>query len=63
MTHLAELEHLSQDLADALQSDVRDFFITVFRKRMGLVQQKEEMMTWPEYNSEFEGLTEFIPQL
>jgi TetR/AcrR family fatty acid metabolism transcriptional regulator len=42
MTRLAELEHLDEELADALQSDVRDFFITVFRQRMGLVQHKDE---------------------
>jgi AcrR family transcriptional regulator len=42
MTRLAELEHLDEELADALQSDVRDFFTTVFRQRMGLVQQKDE---------------------
>jgi AcrR family transcriptional regulator len=42
MTRLAELEHLDEELADALQSDVRDFFIAVFRQRMGLVRQKDE---------------------
>ena len=42
MTRLAELEHLDEELADALQSDARDFFIAVFRQRMGLVQQKDE---------------------
>jgi AcrR family transcriptional regulator len=44
MTRLAELENLDQELADALQSDVRDFFIAVFRHRMGLVQQNHETM-------------------
>ena len=42
MTRLAELEHLDEELADALQSDVRDFFIAVFRQRMTLIQQKDE---------------------
>jgi AcrR family transcriptional regulator len=42
MTRLAELQHLDEELADALQSDARDFLITIFRQRMGLVQQKVE---------------------
>ena len=42
ITRLAELEHLDEELADALQSDVRDFFTTVFRQRMGLVQHKDK---------------------
>jgi AcrR family transcriptional regulator len=42
MTRLAELEHLDEELADALQSDARDFLIAIFRQRMGLVQQKVE---------------------
>jgi TetR/AcrR family fatty acid metabolism transcriptional regulator len=42
MTRLAELEHLDEELADALQSDVRDFFIAVFRQRMALIRQKDE---------------------
>ncbi|NIO72230.1 MAG: TetR family transcriptional regulator [Anaerolineae bacterium] len=44
MTRLAELEHLDEELADALQSDVRDFFIAVFRHRMGRIQQGQEML-------------------
>lgn len=42
MTRLAELENLDQELTDALQSDARDFLVTIFRERMGLVQQKVE---------------------
>jgi AcrR family transcriptional regulator len=42
MTRLAELENLDQELADALQSDVRDFFIAVFRHRVGLLPQNHE---------------------
>jgi AcrR family transcriptional regulator len=42
MTRLAELENLDQELADALQSDARDFLVTIFRNRMGLVQQRVE---------------------
>ena len=44
MTRLAELEHLDEELADALQSDARDFLIAIFRHRMGLVQQNHETM-------------------
>jgi AcrR family transcriptional regulator len=43
-TRLAELEHLDEELADALQSDARDFLIAIFRHRMGLVQQNHETM-------------------
>jgi AcrR family transcriptional regulator len=44
MTRLAELEHLDQELADALQSDARDFLVAIFRQRMGLVQQRDEII-------------------
>jgi AcrR family transcriptional regulator len=44
MTRLAELEHLDEELADALQSDARDFLIAIFRDRMALVQEKDEML-------------------
>jgi AcrR family transcriptional regulator len=44
MTRLAEFEHLDEELADALQSDARDFLIAIFRHRMGLVQQNHETM-------------------
>jgi AcrR family transcriptional regulator len=42
MTRLAELENLDEELADALQSDARDFLIAIFRDRMGLVREKDE---------------------
>jgi len=44
MTRLAELEHLDEELADALQSDARDFLIAIFRQRMGLIQQNDKMV-------------------
>jgi AcrR family transcriptional regulator len=42
MTRLAELEDLDQELTDALQSDARDFLVTIFRDRMGIVQSRSE---------------------
>jgi AcrR family transcriptional regulator len=44
MTRLAELENLDQELADALQNDARDFLVAIFRHRMGLIQQNDEMV-------------------
>ena len=44
LTRLAELEHLDEELADALQSDARDFLVAIFRHRMGLIQQNDEMV-------------------
>jgi AcrR family transcriptional regulator len=44
MTRLSGLEHLGQELTDALKSDVRDFLIAIFRHRMGLIQQNDEMI-------------------
>ena len=44
MTRLAELEHLDEELADALQGDARDFLVAIFRHRMGLIQQNDEMI-------------------
>lgn len=44
MTRLAEVESLNEELVDALQGDVRDFFITVFRHRAGRIQQGQEML-------------------
>ncbi len=44
MTRLAELENLDEELADALQSDARDFLIAVFRHRLGLIHQNDEMV-------------------
>jgi len=44
MTRLAKLEVLSEELAEALQSDPRDFFIAVFRDRMGRIAQNQETL-------------------
>ena len=44
MTRLAELERLDEELADALQSDACDFFIAIFRDRMGRIEQNQEML-------------------
>ncbi len=44
MTRLAELEHLDEELADALQSDASDFLIAIFRHRLGLIHQNDEMV-------------------
>lgn len=44
MTRLAELRDLPQELQDALQSDAREFIVTIFRDRMGrMVQSLEEI--------------------
>jgi AcrR family transcriptional regulator len=44
MTRLAELETLDEELMGALQGDVHDFFIAMFRHRMGRIQQGQEML-------------------
>ena len=44
MTRLAELESLDEELASALQGDARDFLVAIFRHRMGLIQQNDEMV-------------------
>lgn len=44
MTRLAGLETLDEELMEALQGDVHDFFIAVFRHRMGRIQQGQEML-------------------
>jgi TetR/AcrR family fatty acid metabolism transcriptional regulator len=44
MTRLAEVESLNEELVDALQGDVRDFFITVFHHRADSIQQGQEML-------------------
>jgi AcrR family transcriptional regulator len=45
MTRLAELRDLPQELQDALQSDPREFLVTIFRDRMGrIVQSHEEIL-------------------
>ncbi len=45
MTRLAEVETLPEELMGAaLQGDVRDFFIAMFRRRMGYMQRGQEML-------------------
>jgi len=44
MARLTELESLDEELVGALQGDVRDFFITMFRHRAGRIQQSQEML-------------------
>jgi AcrR family transcriptional regulator len=44
MARLAELESLDEELMEALHGDVRDFFIAMFRHRMGRIQQGQEML-------------------
>jgi len=44
MTRLAELESLDKELVEALQGNVRDFFVATFRHRMGRIQQGQEML-------------------
>ena len=44
MTRLAEMEHLNEELTQALQGDARDFLVAIFRHRMGLIQQNDEMV-------------------
>jgi AcrR family transcriptional regulator len=44
VTRLAETDHLSVELEEALQGDVRDFFVRMFRHRLQLIQQNHETM-------------------
>jgi AcrR family transcriptional regulator len=44
MSRLAEVEALGEELVDALQGDVRDFFVTTFRHRANRIQQSQEML-------------------
>lgn len=44
MVRLAELEELGEEVRQALQSDARDFLITMFRDRMGRVVESEETL-------------------
>jgi AcrR family transcriptional regulator len=44
MTRLAEVESLNEELVDALQGDVRDFFVAVFRHRADSFQKGQEML-------------------
>jgi TetR/AcrR family fatty acid metabolism transcriptional regulator len=42
MTRLTHLDHLGGELTDALQSDVRDFFVDMFRCRLEIIRQNHE---------------------
>lgn len=61
MTRLAELESLDGELMEALQGDVHEFFVAVFRHRMGRIQQGQkilqailpEVLTNPELREQF----------
>ena len=44
MARIAELEQLPGELVQALQGDVRDFFVTAFQERMGRIEQGQEML-------------------
>jgi AcrR family transcriptional regulator len=44
MSRLAQVEQLPGELADALQGDVRDFFVAAFQHRLGRIVQGEEML-------------------
>ncbi len=44
MACLGELDRLDEDLTQALQSGAKDFFVAIFRHRMGRIQQNHEML-------------------
>lgn len=44
MTRLAEVESLNEELVEALQGDIQDFFIAVFRNRAESMQRGQEML-------------------
>lgn len=44
MTRLAEVEAMDEELVEALQGDVRDFFVAVFRHRVDSIQRGQEML-------------------
>ena len=44
MFRLAQLESLNDELLEALQGDVREFFITIFSQRSDRIQQGQEML-------------------
>lgn len=44
IVRLAELEGLDEELADALQSDAREFLVAIFRHRMGRIEQNSEIL-------------------
>jgi AcrR family transcriptional regulator len=44
MVRLAQLESMNEELVEALQCDVREFFITMFSQRSNRIQQGQEML-------------------
>jgi AcrR family transcriptional regulator len=44
MVRLAQLESLNDELMDALQGDVREFFVAIFSQRSSRIQQAQEML-------------------
>jgi len=44
MTRLVELDHLNQELMNALQGDAREFLIAIFQDRIGRIRQVEELL-------------------
>jgi AcrR family transcriptional regulator len=44
LVRLAQLESLNDELMDALQSDVREFFVAIFSQRSSRIQQAQEMV-------------------
>jgi TetR/AcrR family fatty acid metabolism transcriptional regulator len=44
MSRVAELGRLPGEFAEALEGDVRDFFVTAFRDRMRRIEQGEELL-------------------
>jgi TetR/AcrR family fatty acid metabolism transcriptional regulator len=44
MARIAELERLPADLVEALEHDVRDFFVQAFHDRLGRIEQGQEML-------------------
>jgi TetR/AcrR family fatty acid metabolism transcriptional regulator len=44
LARIAELEQLPDELLQALQGDVREFFVAAFQERMGRIEEGEEML-------------------
>jgi AcrR family transcriptional regulator len=44
LSRLAQIEQLPAEMADALQSDVRAFFVAAFQHRLGRIVEVEEML-------------------
>jgi AcrR family transcriptional regulator len=44
MSRLAEIDHLPDEMSDALHGDVRDFFVAAFRHRLGRIESGEGLL-------------------